>query len=132
LQTSTPRPEPKATKLQVFSRELRPVDEWKREVELTAADVRAGTLEKAVLARPVLLEASDDFDLANTLRNLSHAYADCNIFAVARDERCFLGATPEQLAQVHHGEVRTMSLAGTFRRGETPEEDEAMGTALLE
>jgi len=134
LQTSMPShsPQPKTAKLQTFSRELRSVDQWKREVELTAADVREGKLEKAVLARPVLLEASDDFDLASTLRNLSRTYPDCHIFAVARDERCFLGATPEQLAQVREGEFRTMSLAGTFKRGSTPEEDEALGTELLE
>ncbi len=134
LLNSTPSysTEPKVAKLQVFSRELRPAEAWKHEVVLTAADIRQGKLEKAVLARPVLLEASDDFDLASTLRNLSNAYSDCNVFAIARDERCFLGATPERLAEVRDGEVRTMSLAGTIRRGATPAEDEALGTALLE
>jgi isochorismate synthase len=113
------------------SYEQLPAEEWKAAVRLTAADVAAGKLEKAVLARAIHLEAPQAFDAVSALRRLSETYAGCTIFAVARDERCFLGATPERLAKLHDGEFLTMSLAGTTRRGATPDEDDSLGNALL-
>jgi isochorismate synthase len=65
------------------------------------------------------------------LRHLSESYRDCFVFAVGEGDRCFVGATPERLARVRDGLVSTMSVAGTIRRGATPEEDKALGDYLL-
>src|SRR5260221_4218235 len=104
---------------------------WKNAVRTTAADIAAGKLDKAVLARAIQLEAPQDFDVASALHRLSEAYSGCAIFAVANGERCFLGATPERLAKLRDGAFKTVSLAGTTRRGAIPDEDDSLGAALL-
>jgi isochorismate synthase len=115
----------------VFQRELRPVADWKADVVEAARAVRAGSLEKVVLARAVELHATTSFDAVQALRHLAESYADCYLFAIAHQDRCFLGATPERLIQLHDGELLTMSLAGSIRRGRTPEDDAQLGRALL-
>jgi isochorismate synthase len=49
-----------------------------------------------------------------------------------RGERFFVGATPERLIQARNGQIHTMALAGSARRGETEEEDVQIGTELLQ
>jgi isochorismate synthase len=53
------------------------------------------------------------------------------VFAVVRGGRWFLGATPERLVRVRHGEVSAMALAGSAPRGQSPEDDRRFGEALL-
>ena len=64
------------------------------------------------------------------MRRLAGEYPTCTVFAVAQQDACFLGATPERLAQAHHGTVSTMALAGSIARGATPEEDRLLGERL--
>ncbi|MBP7694429.1 MAG: isochorismate synthase [Anaerolineales bacterium] len=110
--------------------ELRSASDWQADVAKAAQAVGTGEMQKVVLARAVQLEADQVFQAGRALRYLSANYHGCYLFAVARGERCFLGATPEQLLRLRHGEVRTMSLAGSIRRGRTPEEDQQLGQAL--
>lgn len=42
-----------------------------------------------------------------------------------------VGSSPEMLVQVYNREVTTHPIAGTRRRGKTPEEDDALMTELL-
>lgn len=115
----------------ITSHELRPAADWQAEVAKAVNAIRRGELEKVVLARAIELQAPKPFDPASALRHLLAHYVGCTIFAVARGERCFLGATPEQLVRLRDGEVRAMSLAGSIRRGKTPAEDERLGQSLL-
>lgn len=115
----------------IASHELRPASEWQAEVTNATQAIGRGEMEKVVLARAVQLHAPKPFDAARALRHLSTHYLGCFVFAVARGERCFLGATPERLARLQAGEVQTVSLAGSIRRGKTPAEDEQLGRALL-
>jgi len=112
--------------------ELRPASAWQADVADAAQAIREGELEKVVLARAVQLRSSKSFNLGRALQNLSANYTGCYVFAFAQGERCFLGATPERLLRLHEGEVLTMSLAGSIRRGETVEEDEHLGQALMD
>ncbi len=111
--------------------ELPPAAEWKGQVSSMTRDIAASILEKVVLARAVHLEASEPFDTADALERLSSNTPNCFVFAVARGERCFLGATPERLAKVHEGKISAMGLAGSARRGVTPAEDSEVGERLL-
>jgi isochorismate synthase len=111
--------------------ELQPADEWQTRIRATTRDIDESKLEKVVLARAVRLEALEPFDTAQALERLSSHYADCFIFAVARGESCFLGATPERMAKVDDGEFSAMGLAGSVRRGATPAEDDDLGQQLL-
>jgi len=111
--------------------DLRPAADWMALVAATAARIRAGECEKVVLARGIEVSADAPFDPTAALGCLRAAYPDTYVFAFRRGGRCFLGATPEQLAAVEDGRAYTMALAGSAPRGASPEEDEALGDALL-
>lgn len=115
----------------VTMRELRSAEAWQADVASAAQAVRRSDLEKVVLARAVELEAPRPFNAGRALRHLAAHYDGCYIFAIAHAGQCFLGATPEQLIKLTNGELRGMSLAGSIRRGKTPEEDRQLGEALL-
>jgi len=104
---------------------------WKAAVAAVAGDIRAGALEKAVLARSVRVTSDGALDPAAVLRRLAARYGDCYLFAVDRGGRCFLGATPERLVRREGDRVLATCLAGTTRRGTTAAEDAALGAALL-
>lgn len=111
--------------------DLRPAAGWMALVAATTARIRAGESEKVVLARGVEANADAPLAPAAALRCLRAAYPDTYVFAIRRGGRCFLGATPEQLARVADGWAHTMALAGSAPRGASPEEDAALGDALL-
>jgi isochorismate synthase len=104
---------------------------WRDEVAAAARTVRRGELGKVVLAHAVRLEADRPFDPAGALRRLAAGYPTCVVFAAARDDRCFLGATPERLLRVRDGEVSTTCLAGSYARGSSAEADRRLADALL-
>lgn len=113
-------------------RELRPADAWMALVDETRAAIAAGAYAKVVLARGVEAEASAPFDLGATLAHLRASYPSAYIFAVQQGQSCFLGATPEQLAQVQHGHLATMALAGSAPRGTDAAADAALGAGLMQ
>jgi isochorismate synthase len=104
--------------------------DWKRAVAETAQAVRDGRLRKAVLARGVRV-AGGCLDPVAALRTLRREYPACTTFAIARGERCFLGASPEQLVRVHDGELHVAALAGSAPRGETEALDRRLADGLL-
>ena len=107
--------------------------EWTESVRGIVQGLAAGDsgLRKLVLARQCQLHREQPANPMAALRRLTAAYPDTYRFAISLDDTCFLGATPERLAELSAGRVRATSLAGTFRRGTTEEEDAALGTALL-
>ncbi len=113
-----------------LAEEFPPASQWKGLVAAAARDVRDQVIRKVVLARGVEVRAAD-FDWAQTLRRLRAGYPTCTLFAVARGDRCFLGATPERLIRVEEGRVSAMALAGSAPRGETEDEDRRLGAMLL-
>jgi isochorismate synthase len=111
--------------------DLLPRGAWEALVEDAARACRTGVLEKVVLARAVRARARAPFDPAAALERLRGAYPNAYVFAVARGPRCFLGATPERLVRLRDSTVDATCLAGSAPRGETPEEDTHLGSALL-
>ncbi len=96
-----------------------------------AAEVREGLYEKAVLASVRELETGAPIHPGAVLARLRADYPHCHLFSFRRDDAIFLGASPEQLAGLRGGAVSALGLAGSARRGRTPEEDRALGEALL-
>jgi len=76
------------------------------------------------LSRPT---AAEPFDIYRALRTINPSpymfYLDCGGFQL-------VGASPEILVRVEDGRVMTRPLAGTRRRGATPEEDAALEREL--
>jgi isochorismate synthase len=105
--------------------------DWRDLVAEATAKIRRGTLEKVVLARAEDLLATGPFDAAAAMGRLRREFPEATIFACARGEKIFLGATPERLATSRSGSVTTMALAGTAPRGATPGDDAELGEALV-
>jgi len=104
---------------------------WKAIVAQATQDIKASDYEKIVLARGVQVTADHAFDLYAILNALQQAYSRAYTFAITRGNKTFLGATPERLVGVSGGIVRATALAGTARRGATPEEDAQVGADLM-
>jgi len=104
---------------------------FKAKVRDAVAAIRAGGFEKVVLARELRVSLPRDPDIAAAVRHLRDTHADRFVFAFRRGESVFFGASPERLARVRDGEVRTSVLAGSASRGETLAEDAALAAALL-
>ena len=100
-------------------------------VASVAADIRSGVYEKAVLAATRELEAAGPIEPGLALARLRERYSNCHLFSYRTGDGIFLGASPEQLAGLRNGRITTLGLAGSTRRGQTPEEDEELGNALL-
>jgi isochorismate synthase len=115
----------------IRTQDARSVADWAATVAAAAAEVRAGALAKVVLARDVTVTGSQPFAVGGALRYLRGAYPNCYVFAVARGDRCFLGASPERLVRAVGGQVQVTCLAGSTARGTTPEEDAQLGDELL-
>ncbi|MDQ3328112.1 MAG: isochorismate synthase [Chloroflexota bacterium] len=104
---------------------------WKGAVARVAQEVRAGAVEKVVLARAVCADANEPIPVAPTLDRLRQAYPHCTVFAVAAGGATFLGATPERLVSLKGREVRVSSIAGSRPRSMDPVEDNRFGEELL-
>ncbi|RLT34127.1 MAG: isochorismate synthase, partial [Chloroflexi bacterium] len=107
-------------------------EDWLSSVTEIAAEVRAGLYEKAVLASTQTLVGDAPISIGRALARLRANYLDCHLFAMTSGDSTFLGATPELLVSLTKGRVRALGLAGSTRRGADSEEDERLGTALLE
>jgi len=106
-------------------------DGWRASVQAIATEVRAGVYEKVVLATTQEFERDRDIDLGRTLERLRANYPECHVFSVTRGDATFLGASPELLVAMRDGRMETLGLAGSARRGATPEQDDEIGQALL-
>lgn len=115
----------------IQSREPVTAQAWQDIVAEAVQTIRRGELEKVVVARALELQSSQPFDPVSALEYFSTNAPGTYQFAFAHDQTCFLGATPEQLVRVRDGQLRTMGVAGSVPRGETPQEDKQFGDELL-
>ncbi|MEL7233810.1 MAG: isochorismate synthase, partial [Chloroflexota bacterium] len=94
--------------------------------------MKAEELEKVVLSRMCQIRFSNDVNIVRALEYLHEAYPGCHRFLFEpQPHNAFYGATPETLVKVTGRDVYADALAGTVKRGSTPEEDEAMGQQIL-
>jgi len=95
-------------------------------VATAVARIRAGELRKVVLARDVVGRLPAGSDLRHVLTDLSISYPDTWTFAIDG----FLGASPETLVRVSHGDVSARVLAGSIGRGIDAASDRAARVEL--
>jgi len=93
--------------------------QWRAAVETILRAIRAGRLDKAVLAREVIVEADRPFGRAAVLGRLAARSAGSYLYASGG----FLGASPELLVTRHGRVAGSRPLAGTVPRGATPAEE---------
>jgi salicylate biosynthesis isochorismate synthase/menaquinone-specific isochorismate synthase len=93
--------------------------------------IRAGELEKVVLAREVVVEGPAAHSPAATFGALREAFPSCFCFCVGSPEAAFLGASPELLIRRRGASAATVALAGSTRRSADPAVDDHLGEQLL-
>ena len=131
----TPTIQKEETHSELSIDEIRPASEWTEMVANAVDMIQHGAFEKVVLAREIqvtLHNSPGAFDISATLQRLRTSYPPAYVFAIQRGERFFVGATPECLVHAQNGQIQTMALAGSARRGETAEEDVRIGAELLQ
>lgn len=105
---------------------------WTTLIDRALAEIDAGRLVKVVVARACELRSAAGFDLLQAVAQLDAEYPECyRFFFEPHPGHAFLGATPELLAQTRGRELRTMALAGSQARGDSPEQDAALAAELL-
>ncbi len=111
----------------------RPAAHWRELVARTAAELRAQAphpdgLRKVVLAREVVVDSDEPFDVAAVLGRLRAGYPGCYLYHLDG----FLGASPELLVSRHGPEVRSQPMAGTAPRAGDPRTDARRAAALVD
>jgi salicylate biosynthesis isochorismate synthase/menaquinone-specific isochorismate synthase len=98
-----------------------------RAVEL----IRAGRLQKIVLAREVQVHAPSAYDPAAVFGVLRDAFPSCFVFCVGRGDATLVAASPELLVRREGQRVSTIALAGSTRRSADPAVDAHLGEQLM-
>jgi len=98
---------------------------WTDVVARGVAAIRAGAVDKVVLARDVVATTAAPVDVRWVLGRLAADYPSCWTFSVDG----MLGATPELLVRSEKGLVTSRVLAGTIRR--TGDDDADLGRAAI-
>ncbi len=100
-------------------------------VEAARARIRAGALDKVVLARTLEVRAGRTLDPAQLLRRLRAVEPAGYAFAAPTATGTLVGASPELLAQVSGRTLIMNPLAGSAPRHGDPRADHAAGEQLL-
>lgn len=104
-------------------------DEFEAWVDRIKAYILAGDAMQVVPSQRMSIPyQSEPISLYRALRNLNPSpymyFLDMNSFQI-------VGSSPEILVRAEQGQVTVRPIAGTRRRGKTPEEDEALAAELL-
>lgn len=119
------RPQPAANSYSVAP--LTAVDTYLRAVTAARDAVREGRITKAVIARDIVVDASEPIDLHAVLLRLKASFGSSYRYAFDG----LIGASPELLVEVDNGAVRSNPLAGTTARTGDPATDARLASELL-
>jgi menaquinone-specific isochorismate synthase len=101
-------------------------EEWSASVNASVSQIKAGKLEKVVLARDVIAHADKEINPAALIQSLETEYPSTWLFLVDN----LIGATPELLVRLSKSLVTSRVLAGTIRRTGDEERDFALAGSL--
>jgi isochorismate synthase len=107
-----------------------PPAHFEQAVEGAVERIRAGELEKVVLAREVRAHAARPHDPGAVLGTLREVFPACYCWCVGTPELAFVGASPELLIRRDGPRAQTVALAGTTRRSADPAVDDHLGERL--
>ncbi|WP_426572318.1 isochorismate synthase [Aquihabitans sp. McL0605] len=108
-------------------RSARPPEAWTQAVATATEHIRAGQLDKVVLAREITVTADRPIPIATVLTRLAAGYPGCFLYLVEG----FCGASPELLVGRSGDVVRAQPMAGTVPRSGDPAVDARRTAALL-
>ena len=103
--------------------------EFMKGVEKAKEYIRAGDVIQVVLSQRFSTELRcEPFDVYRALRSINPSPY---LFYLKFDDAVLLGASPEVMVRLEGKQIELRPLAGTRRRGKTPEEDAEMEKDLL-
>ncbi len=106
---------------------------WAQGIRYAQEKMRAGELRKVVLSRVAEARFDSPINVDSALDTLASTYPETYRFLFEpRAYHAFYGATPELLVQTEGRHVKTMALAGSAKRGTTPDQDDALARQLLQ
>ncbi|MDE6759623.1 MAG: anthranilate synthase component I [Lachnospiraceae bacterium] len=129
IQNTTPLKEEKADKAVEFTCNLSK-EKYCSMVEKTKRYIREGDIFQGVISRR--FEADYEGSLINTYRVLRTTNPSPYMYFIGCDDLEIAGTSPETMVQLKNGKLTTFPVAGTRKRGETRELDEALEAELLE
>jgi menaquinone-specific isochorismate synthase len=103
-----------------------PEEDWADAVAAAVRHLRAGDLDKVVLARALDVDADDVLDPRVLAARLAERFPGC--FTYVCDG--LVGASPELLVRRMGRHAESLVLAGSVRRGGTAEEDDTLAAGL--
>lgn len=105
---------------------------WEEAVEKALDSIQEGRLSKAVLARTLEVTAASLLDPVDVVDALWRENRGSHVFLYEpRSGEALVGAAPETVATLGRGVFHVTAVAGSIRRGETPEESAELGRRLL-
>jgi len=107
-----------------------PPERFEQSVARAVERIRAGGLDKVVLAREVIVEARRAHDPAALFGALRELFPACFCFCCGSPEAAFCGASPELLVRRRGASAATVALAGSTRRSADPSVDGHLGEQL--
>jgi isochorismate synthase len=126
IECAAPAPRPGwAADIRITS--SRPPSEWQHAIAAARDHIRAGTLDKVVLARELVVEATESIDVVGVLARLRSAFASSFVYSVDG----LVGASPELLVSRTGDVVRSHPLAGTAPRSGDPAVDARLASSLV-
>jgi salicylate biosynthesis isochorismate synthase/menaquinone-specific isochorismate synthase len=108
-----------------------PPEHYEAAVARAAEKIRAGRIQKIVVARDVEVHAPSAYNPAALFGVLRDAFPSCFVFCVGRDDATLIAASPELLVRREGQRISTMALAGSTRRSADPAVDAHLGERLL-
>ncbi len=108
-----------------------PPEHYEAAVARAVERIRAGALEKVVLAREVQVHAPAAHDAAAIFAVLREGFPSCFCFCAGRGDAAFVAASPELLIRREGMRASTLALAGSTRRSADPSVDDHLGEQLL-
>jgi salicylate biosynthesis isochorismate synthase/menaquinone-specific isochorismate synthase len=108
-----------------------PPEHYEEAVAHAVDRIRAGGLEKVVLAREVQIHSAQPFSAPAIFGVLREAFSGCHVFAVGRGDQTLIAASPELLVRREGMRAATLALAGSTRRSADPAVDSHLGEQLL-
>lgn len=108
-----------------------PPERYEHIVSEAVGRIRAGGVDKVVLARERTVEAPAAIDPAAMVGALRGLFPSCFCFCFGTPEAAFVGASPELLVRRSGPVAATVALAGTTSRSADPAVDDHLGEAML-
>jgi anthranilate synthase component 1 len=103
-------------------------DQFESAVRRVQADISAGEIYQAVLSQRFdTTTSAPPFDVYRALR---HINPSPYMFFLRLGQQAIIGASPEMLVRVEGTRVEAHPIAGTRRRGATPDEDQRLAEEL--